>query len=132
MTTATARQTMQEQIRKHGENLLAIFPRATEQDPDKLCRKLRRLEVKTRAAATDLCNGDITQDRWEEIAERAILDLERLLAFSAHDIPVRVNGDPRGYALKIDDHWTNYIYRGPIHRDMGGYGILAPDYSPTT
>lgn len=34
------------------------------------------------------------------------------------------NGDPRGYALKVDlrDGET-------LHRDWGGYGIIAPDLS---
>jgi hypothetical protein len=34
------------------------------------------------------------------------------------------NGDPRGYALKID------LQVGEeLHRDWGGYGIIAPDLS---
>ena len=38
-----------------------------------------------------------------------------------------VNGDARGYALKIDD---NYIRSNNfnIYRDFGGYGIIAPDF----
>jgi len=34
--------------------------------------------------------------------------------------------DPRGYALKLDDEWTR-ANAPHIHRDWGGYGILAPD-----
>jgi len=30
----------------------------------------------------------------------------------------------RGYALKIDDE---FVKGKQIHRDMGGYGILAPE-----
>jgi hypothetical protein len=36
------------------------------------------------------------------------------------------NGDPRGYALKIR---SEYVKNNnlDIHRDWGGYGIIAPD-----
>ena len=39
-----------------------------------------------------------------------------------------VNGDCRGYALKIDD---KYIRENNIklHCDWGGYGIIAPDFN---
>jgi hypothetical protein len=43
-------------------------------------------------------------------------------------VPVFVNGDPRGYALKIQDEYVSENSLD-IHRDMGGYGILAPDLS---
>ena len=37
------------------------------------------------------------------------------------------NGDARGYALKIDDEYIrNNNFN--IHRDWGGYGIIAPDF----
>lgn len=37
---------------------------------------------------------------------------------------VWINGDPRGYALKVD------LRPGEsLHRDLGGYGIIAPDLS---
>lgn len=45
-----------------------------------------------------------------------------------------VNRDPRGYALKFSEEWTGRFNQSRyaaglsgIHRDMGGYGILAPD-----
>lgn len=44
---------------------------------------------------------------------------------------LHINGDPRGYALKLDDAWTRQYNRTTtgdrLHSDMGGYGILAPD-----
>lgn len=41
-------------------------------------------------------------------------------------VPVFVNLDPRGYALKINDEWmrANSV---TLHSDWGGYGIIAPD-----
>lgn len=44
-------------IEQHGRNLLAIFPDASERDPVKLCKKLRRLEAKAHALALRCCNG---------------------------------------------------------------------------
>ena len=42
---------------------------------------------------------------------------------------VFINGDPRGYALKIDDKYQDRLHKVGIHRDWGGYGIIAPDFS---
>ena len=36
-----------------------------------------------------------------------------------------VNNDPRGYALKLK---SEFVIDKKIHRDMGGYGIIAPDF----
>ena len=38
-----------------------------------------------------------------------------------------INGDPRGYALKINDPKKHYP-RINLYQDFGGYGILAPDF----
>ena len=46
-----------------------------------------------------------------------------------NDFNIFVNGDCRGYALKIFD---DYIRKNDItiYRDWGGYGIIAPDFTP--
>lgn len=41
-------------------------------------------------------------------------------------VPVFINLDPRGYALKIDDEWMRRK-DAKLHTDMGGYGIIAPE-----
>lgn len=41
-------------VMEHGKQLLAIFPSATERDPVKLCRKLRKLEREGAAPAGKL------------------------------------------------------------------------------
>ena len=41
-------------------------------------------------------------------------------------VPVFINRDPRGYALKIDDVWM-HNKQPRLFRDFGGYGILAPE-----
>jgi len=118
----------QDRIIEHGENILAIFPNAKEQDPLKLCKKLRRIETAANGNATDYCNGIIDCDQWSRKAadyKRKVIDL---LGFpSGMDYcPVMVNGDPRGYALKLDDGLTR-LNNWQIQRDWGGYGLLAPD-----
>lgn len=39
-------------------------------------------------------------------------------------VPIFINRDPRGYQLKIDDAYAAGLV---IHKDWGGYGIIAPD-----
>ena len=53
-------------VTKHGEDLLAIFPKATEQNPVNLCRKLRRLEREGEALGLRLCNGPDFGDNGEQ------------------------------------------------------------------
>lgn len=129
---STKKQRQYEQIKAHGENLLAIFPNATERDPIALCKKLRRLEAKAQAIALRLCNGPEYPGGYDEVdaLTGAILEkVNAILGNSGPDaVPIFVNRDPRGYALKIEDSWVRDNYeKKPIHRDWGGYGILAPD-----
>ena len=159
-TTTTARPPravrQYEAIRAHGENLLAIFPNATERDPVSLCKRLRRLEAKASRICLDYCNGD-----FDEGANNKKLDaaLDAILAkvnailgnneqYPIMNVPIFINRDPRGYALKIADAWMNQrreqwdrqiakkgkkaIAAGSwallrLHRDFGGYGIIAPE-----
>ena len=119
--------TMNERICEHGENLLRAYPNAKQQDPVKLCKKLRRIETKTHQASTDYCNGAIDWERWEEIALDAVRELIDLLdPVDANEF--YINGDPRGYALKIESESVK-ARKLDIERDWGGYGILAPDLS---
>lgn len=114
----TKHETMMRRIETHGRELLAIFPQATEQDPVKLCKRLRRHESEANANATAMCNGDLQQDEYDR---RAAATMQRVNAM-LHTDRVWINGDPRGYALKID------LAPGEkLHQDWGGYGIIAPD-----
>jgi hypothetical protein len=145
-------------IAQHGKNLLAIFPRAAERDPVRLCRKLRKLELEAHEHTLELCNGDemrgvrqsdgnAAQRAWEHWQERhdkaldAILgQVDRLLGFRAAGVPVFLNRDARGYALKINCWWTDEFRHqhlnqpvgqaaavAALHKDRGGYGIIAPE-----
>lgn len=44
-------------------------------------------------------------------------------------VPFFVNGDARGYALKIKDAEMDKLFKAGIrlHQDWGGYGILSPE-----
>lgn len=129
---------MMERIETHGRNLLAIFPQAKEPDPVKLCKKLRRLEAQAAAIGLRMCNGPEfeREEEPDELCEAILAKVDALLGFTAAGVPVFVNRDPRGYALKIEDEWMSEakgrdeFYDTParrLHRDWGGYGILAPD-----
>src|SRR3990167_6147263 len=86
-----------------------------------LWRALNRLEHGANRNAVALCNGEIEQERYEEMkewVEARIADL-----FDGLPQGFFVNGDPRGYALKIDPNKTT-IPEG-MHKDWGGYGCLA-------
>ena len=115
---------MYNQIKTHGDNLNKIFH--TQLDNITLSKKLFRLENKGNRIALDYCNGDMENKDFEEQKDKILKSVDKILNFSKQNIPVFFNSDPRGYALKIEDDFTRDI---TIHRDWGGYGILAPDFS---
>lgn len=111
-------------IEQHGRNLLAIFPNATERDPVKLCKKLRRIEAEGAAFALRLCNGPEFESEEAQDAEHCrILDKARAILGKGGPT-IFLNQDPRGYALKIHDGAARNLV---IHKDWGGYGIIAPE-----
>jgi hypothetical protein len=125
---------MYARIKQHGENLLSIFPNATERDPIKLCKKLRRLEAAASRRALVQCNGgpDYLEEETCEAAYDVILARVAKLLYldgdDGHSPAVFINRDPRGYALKIRETTMREAFAGvPLHRDWGGYGIIAPD-----
>ena len=115
-----------EAIRKHGQQLLAIFPNATEQEPLELCRRLRRLEGEAARWALRGCNGPEweSEEAQDDARDKIIGKVNALLGNET--VPVFLNGDPRGYALKIDSGWMGKHFAA-LHQDWGGYGILAPE-----
>ena len=131
---STKKQRQAEQIKAHGENLLAIFPNATERDPIALCKKLRRMEAKAQAIALRLCNGPEYPGGYDEVDALTGAILEKVNAIlgntGKNPVPVFVNRDPRGYALKISSEWTFAYCQQTgrrIYSDWGGYGIIAPE-----
>lgn len=126
--TTTKRAEMMERIERHGRELLAIFTNADERDPVTLCKKLRRIETKAHRLATQWCNGEIDSETWERDSDACLSDVVAILCPHTADMTgaLMVNGDARGYALKIDDAWMR-AHRPRLHSDWGGYGIIAPD-----
>ena len=109
-------------VEAHGKALLAVFPEPREQDPIKLCRALRRLEVVAHRLAERCCNGSVVgaDEQWSLIASR-------LYGLIGGHAGISVNRDPRGCALKIDADWMREHPECKLPRDWGGYGLLAPD-----
>jgi hypothetical protein len=114
-------------IQLHGENLNRIFN--TGLKPIELCKKLRRIQGALEGPILNYCNGDygITSEQLDNRIDKALDRLDKILNFRTRNIPVFVNRDPRGYALKIDDEYIR-IHKIAIYRDWGGYGILAPTF----
>lgn len=120
------RDEMYKRIHRHGQNLIALFALAPDTDPVVLCKQLRRIEHTAHRAAEAYCNGDLSTAGWEAFEAQALAKVDKLLGFTARQVPVFINGDPRGYALKIRDSYMRE-HQATLYRDMGGYGILAPD-----
>ena len=118
---------MYEEIEKHGENIKTIFNLPSDTQPIPLCRILFRLENKAHRFATQSCNGEIHLENFQHSTDIILRNLDNLLNFTTQEIPVFVNGDARGYTLKIGDEFIRE-YKGRIYRDWGGYGIIAPDF----
>lgn len=117
---------MYDRIERHSNHLNAIFN--TEFEPVTLCKKLRTLEKKGELVATDYCNGAIESEVYEAKRDKIMSSVDKILGFRRLNIPVFLNGDPRGYALKIASEYT-HDNKLDIERDMGGYGLIAPDLS---
>ena len=128
MKTITKKEHIYQDIEKHGVNLNAIFNTGIENVT--LCKKLRRLENKAHQLTTDYCNGTdgITSENWAIYADTILLSVDRVLGQIEKKIPIFVNGDARGYALKIDSEYVRE-HNLKIFQDWGGFGIIAPDFS---
>tara|TARA_R100001163_G_C4965208_1_gene127391 strand:- start:14 stop:385 length:372 start_codon:yes stop_codon:yes gene_type:complete len=111
---------MAQRIKKHGDNLKAIFN--LDIDSIKLCKQLFRLENKAHQLATDYCNGDFKGDITKE-SEKILSKVARIL--NTNTCNMFLNTDARGYALKF---FEDFSKNKPIHKDWGGYGIIAPDF----
>lgn len=113
---------MNEEIVRHGINLNKIFN--TGLSPYRLCRQLRSFERQAEILTTDECNtGRDHEDELNNILSK----VKKLLKTDLDAI--FINGDPRGYSLKIKDSYVRE-HNLKIHTDWGGYGILAPDFTP--
>jgi len=90
-----------------------------------LWQALTRIERDAHSYAERLCSGRFVEmtEAQQDRTERDIL--ERVTkVFGALPVGFQLNRDPRGYALKLDPDAGAVIPSG-MHKDWGGYGILA-------
>lgn len=122
---------------------LAEYLGASNPDGKKISVALLKLEREAHKIATAYCNGEDapyslagvagvfrnnSEDGWEAFTGLAQVTVVDILG----KIPPGffVNGDARGYALKIDNDTPAgkaLIDAVKLHTDWGGYGILSPE-----
>jgi hypothetical protein len=112
---------MNKRIKEHGDNLKAIFNLNV--DSVKLSKQLFRLENKAHRLATDYCNGAVDYEVVEKESEKILSKVAKLL--NTNKFNMFFNTDARGYALKF---FEDFSKNKKIHKDWGGYGIIAPDF----
>ena len=83
--------------------------------------ELYKLERKANRITTDQCNGEGNEDAQEKQLNKILTRVNELLKVKT----AFINGDPRGYALKLNEEEAKEL---GIYQDWGGYGILAPQF----
>lgn len=92
--------------------------------PFEIWEKLSRLERRANRICTADCNGEIDSERASKQLDKIKTQVLELLPVLPESL-FFVNGDPRGYSLKIKESFAKEI---GIYQDWGGYGILAPEF----
>lgn len=87
-----------------------------------LYSKLKRLENQANKICVLECNGEINEFKADAILSKI---KAKVCALLPELKTVFINGDPRGYSLKIKESEAKEI---GIYQDWGGYGILAPEF----
>lgn len=118
------------QLNNHYESLAKLATICGVNNPNgkKLSVALLKLEHEAHKLSTDYCNGEngVTTDNWDEKIEPIENKVQSLFNNNLHGF--FVNGDARGYALKIKDDVLKQKYAETnLYRDWGGYGILSPE-----
>ncbi len=93
----------------------------------KLSYKLLVLLQRAHRLTTAQCNGEGNYEAQESELNKIESEVKAL--FNDNLNGFFINGDPRGYALKLDNSKKNCVdYKAAgLHTDFGGYGILAPE-----
>ena len=124
----TKEERMTERLEKHYAVCAALaFHLGTKQDGKKVSLALWKIETRAHKAATEYCNGEngMDYDKWETVMLAAKYDVDNLFGCTVPGLII--NGDARGYALKIDSE-SMHLYDGVgLSRDWGGNGILSPE-----
>lgn len=85
---------------------------------------LRSVEDKAHRLAEDYCNVELPEGEYQRREAEIVGSVAGLFGGNVPE-GFFVNGDPRGYALKLDNDKVK-IPEG-MHTDWGGFGILAPE-----
>jgi hypothetical protein len=93
--------------------------------PFDLYSELVKLERRANRICTLDCNGEIDS---EKAATQLIKIKDKVLKLLPllSELDLFVNGDPRGYSLKIREEKAKELN---IYTDWGSYGILAPEFN---
>ena len=117
------------QLFNHVCNLQKIAGLNSYYEAFELYKKLHRIEARMSRIFTDECNGysNLTEDQEEKRDARVLKQLNTLLPGLK---TIFLNGDPRGYALKVKPEEVKELRDKDInlYTDWGGYGILAPEF----
>lgn len=115
------------QQNEHSYKLLKIFPNMQYQlHPVEVYNKLRRIERKISRMNERECSEENFVYP-EDFDAKQLQRIKKLLGESSATNHILLDGDPRGYALTIDDEYVKK-HNLDINRDCFGYGILAPDF----
>lgn len=93
-------------------------------------RRLHRIETSMHTWVERQCsdaNYRLTEEQEKAKEERVLRRIHHILNDPEYKIPIEINGDPRGNALKIDPEWTK-VNAPQLTTDWGGHGILAPEF----
>ena len=121
------KQTKYQKEKAYGEKIIEAFG-LKDADPVQTYRTLRRLEKRGNRLAVEDCTVELREGEHEKRATAILKHVDRVTGYKAKGVPVFLNGDPRGYALKVRADWMEGN-KTDLHTDWGGYGILAPDLS---
>lgn len=111
-----------EEKRAHGESLKKFFRLKAGVNAFTLVMMLQSIERRAHKVAERYCNGEMKEESRDRSDERC---LEQLRVIGLDTSKVFINGDPRGYALKIREEFSK-DFDGV--KDWGGYGIIAPEF----
>jgi hypothetical protein len=109
---------------RHFSNLGRILNK-TPEEVSEVYGSLKKIESRGHRLAEKYCNGDIDSDQWEKETEKIKALLSKILPEDLLKNTL-LNGDPRGYFLKISDEYMR-AKDITLERDWGGYGIYCPD-----
>lgn len=100
---------------------LATLAHRPESDGKKIYRSLRRIEARAHRANEAACSSQEGVDRLPSEYASIRRSVKRVLGSLPDGF--FINGDPRGYALKIDP--SEAAVPSGLQKDWGGYGCLA-------